>query len=390
MRYAVAALGFVLLGVCSIAGAQTFTQIYNFQGGSDGGSPYSTVTRDAAGNLYGTTFSSGDAPTCAYPGCGVVYKIDAQGNETALYTFTGTSGDGSNPVAGVVEDAKGNLYGTTKFGGTNGYGTVYEVAPSGAEKVLVSFTGGADGGIPNGGLVIDKAGNLYGTTFNGGSAGYGTVYEVSASGTFTTLYSFPDAAHGMYPNAALLRDSAGDLYGTTQYGGASDRGTVFKLDSAGNETVLYSFSGADGAYPESQLAMDSSGNLYGTTIEGGASNSGTVFRLTPGGTEAVLYSFGGSPDGAYPTSGVVLDAAGNLYGTTYHGGTGNGNTAGMVYRIDPAGNETVLYMFQGIYDGAYPIGGLTLSPDGKTLYGTAEASGTFGSGDVFQIALPQQ
>jgi len=390
MRCAIAAFGFTLLGVCSFAGAQTFTQIYNFQGGSDGGSPYATVTRDAAGNLYGTTFSSGDAPTCNYPGCGVVYKIDPQGNETPLYTFTGTAGDGSNPVAGVVEDAKGNFYGTTKYGGTNGFGTVYEIAPSGAEKVLVSFTGGADGGIPNGGLVIDKAGNLYGTTFNGGSAGYGTVYKLSASGALSTLYSFPDTAHGMYPNAALLRDNAGDLYGTTQYGGASDRGTVFKLDSAGNETVLYSFSGADGAYPESQLAMDSSGNLYGTTIEGGASNSGTVFRLTPGGAETVLYSFAGSPDGAYPTSGVVLDAAGNIYGTTYHGGSGNGDTAGVVYKLDSAGNETLLYSFQGMYDGMYPMAGLTLSPDGKSVYGTAEMGGTFCCGDVFQVTLPQQ
>src|SRR6185437_4995983 len=178
MRYAVTAFGLVLLGLCSVAGAQTFSQIYNFQGGSDGGNPYAGVTRDAAGNLYGTTYSDGNF-NCPNGGCGVVYKIDPQGNEIPLYSFTGTP-DGANPVAGVVADAKGNLYGTTKFGGAKGYGTVYEVSPSGAEKILVSFTGGADGGIPNGGLVMDKGGNLYGTTFDGGSAGFGTVFKLSA------------------------------------------------------------------------------------------------------------------------------------------------------------------------------------------------------------------
>src|SRR6185437_9401206 len=391
MRYAVTAFGLVLLGLCSVAGAQTFSQIYNFQGGSDGGNPYAGVTRDAAGNLYGTTYSDGNF-NCPNGGCGVVYKIDPQGNEIPLYSFTGTP-DGANPVAGVVADTKGNLYGTTKFGGAKGYGTVYEVSPSGAEKILVSFTGGADGGIPNGGLVMDKGGNLYGTTFDGGSAGFGTVFKLSASGAFTTLYSFPDMAHGMYPNAALLLDDSGDLYGTTQYGGVSDRGTVFKLDSAGRESVLYSFSGADGAYPEAPLVIDGSGNLYGTTTGGGNSDLGTAFRLTPGGIETVLHSFTGSPDGEYPISGVVLDSAGNLYGTTYQGGRSGGagfgsSNAGVVYKIDAAGNESLLYTFQGMYDGQWPIGGLTLSPDGKSLYGAAEMGGSFCCGDVFQITLP--
>jgi uncharacterized repeat protein (TIGR03803 family) len=391
MKFLLKSFGLALLVVTSFAEAQTFNQIYSFQGSSDGGHPFSNVVADAAGNFYGTTFSAGNFSTCSYPGCGVVYKVDSSGNETPLYTFSGPPADGANPVAGVIRDAAGNLYGTTAYGGTNGYGTVFEVDSAGVETVLRTFTGGTDGGIPNGGLVRDHAGNLYGTTYAGGSAGFGTVFKVSAAGAFRTLYSFPDRAHGTNPNAALLRDNAGSLYGTTQYGGASNRGTVFKLDSSGNETVLYSFLGSpDGAYPQSQLVQDAAGNLYGTTTEGGSSNNGSVFKLAPAGAEMLVYSFGGSsggssPDGSYPMAGVMLDAAGNLYGTTFRGGSSS--NAGTVFKIDPLGHETLLYAFQGSFDGASPAASLILNQNATSVYGTGENSGFGCCGVVFQVTL---
>jgi uncharacterized repeat protein (TIGR03803 family) len=386
MKFLATTFGLTLFAFASLAKAQTFTPLYDFQGGSDGANPFSTVVRDAAGNLYGTTFNGGNLQTCAYPGCGVVYKLDAAGNETPIYTFAGPPGDGSNPVAGVITDAAGNFYGTTKYGGASGYGTVFQISPTGVEKVLRVFTGGTDGGILNAGLIRDKSGDLYGTTYAGGNSGFGTVFKIDHSGKFTTLYSFPDRAHGTNPNAALLRDASGNLYGTTQYGGDANRGTVFKLDPSGDQTVLYSFSGTpDGAYPQSQLVADPDGNLYGTTTEGGAANAGTVFRLTLSGTESVLYNFAGSPDGAYPTAGVVRDTAGNLYGTTFRGGS---SSTGVVYKIDPLGHETLLYSFRGSFDGASPAAALLLDPKGTSLFGTAEHSGYACCGVVFNVSLP--
>jgi uncharacterized repeat protein (TIGR03803 family) len=394
MKFALTPLSLVFLALTSFAEAQTFNQIYSFQGGSDGGNPFSNVVADTAGNFYGTTFSGGNLSTCAYPGCGVVYKVDSSGNETPLYTFSGPPSDGANPVAGVIRDAAGNMYGTTAYGGANGYGTVFEVDSAGVETVLRTFTGGADGGIPNGGLIRDQAGNLYGTTYAGGSAEFGTVFKITAAGVFQRLYSFPDRAHGTNPNAALLRDNAGNLYGITQYGGAANRGTVFELDAAGNETVLYSFLGSpDGAYPQSQLVRDSAGNFYGTTTEGGSSNNGSVFKLAAAGAETVIYSFGGSSsgtsggssDGSYPTAGVVIDAAGNLYGTTFRGGTSS--NAGTVFKIDPLGQESLLYTFQGSFDGSSPAASLILNQNATSVYGTGESGGFACCGVVFQVTL---
>jgi uncharacterized repeat protein (TIGR03803 family) len=184
----------------------------------------------------------------------------------------------------------------------------------------------------------------------------------------------------------LQLDSAGNLYGTTQYGGAFNRGTVFKLDQSGSETVLYSFTGGtDGAYPQSQLIWDGASNLYGTTTEGGASNNGTIFKLAPAGTQTALYSFAGSPDGAYPMAGVIRDTAGNLYGTTFRGGSNS--TAGTVYRLAANGTESLLYSFQGSFDGASPAGSLLLDPSATSVYGTGENSGFGCCGVVFQVTL---
>src|SRR5882757_6360843 len=352
MRTALSIAGSVFLVLASLAQSQTFNQLYSFQGSSDGGHPFSNVVRDTAGNTYGTAYSGGNfGGNCNYPGCGVVYKLDPAGNETVLYTFAGPPSDGANPVAGIVTDSAGNLYGTTAYGGSNGYGAAFKIDPAGNETVLHNFTGGTDGGVPNGGLVLDSAGNAFGATYTGGSSGFGTVFKINAAGVFTSIYTFPDRAHGTSPNASLQLDSAGNLYGTTQYGGAFNRGTLFKLDQSGSETVLYSFTGGtDGAYPQSQLIWDGLSNLYGTTTEGGASNNGTIFKLAPAGTQTALYSFAGSPDGAYPMAGVTRDTAGNLYGTTFRGG--NNSTAGTIYKLDASGTESSLYSFQGSFDGA--------------------------------------
>jgi uncharacterized repeat protein (TIGR03803 family) len=388
MKLLLKTLGMAVCALASLAPAQTFHDIYYFNRYPDGGNPWATPILDTAGNLYGTTYGGGnlDQGHCDFNGCGVIYKVDANGQETPLYAFNGKP-DGQFPVAGVVTDAAGDFYGTTAYGGVNGYGTVFKVNAAGVETILRSFTGGADGGVPNGGLVIDKQGNLYGTTFSGGSAALGTVFKVTSSGEFSTIYTFPDLAHGGHPNAALTLAS-GDLYGTTQYGGAANRGTVFSLELAsGTETILYSFSGMpDGAYPQAQLVFHG-GELYGTTTEGGLSNNGTIFRLTTAGAETILHNFGNSPDGSYPTAGVVLDKAGNLYGTTFHGGNGFPGS-GVAYKVDTAGNETILYTFSGGFDGQSPASGLILNPAGTTVYGAVENSGLDCCGAVYSVTLP--
>lgn len=248
---------------------------------------------------------------------------------TVLHSFTGSTADGANPTAGLVRDPAGNLYGTTAFGGlTNcsvfgdvGCGTVFKLDPSGNETVLHMFTG-ADGAFPAGGLLMDAAGNLYGTTVNGGSAGFcrnfgcGTVFKLDPSGNFTVLHAFVESSDGGNPTAGLIIDAAGNLYGTAGFGGDFGPGAVFKLDASGNETTLHSFSGPDGREPSAPLIMDAGGNLYSTTFRGGAADLGNVFKLDPSGNLTVLHDFTGLADGGNPAAGLIMDAAGNLYGTT--------------------------------------------------------------------------
>ena len=248
--------------------------------------------------------------------------------KSLLYSFNNQSGDGDSPLAGLIMDPQGDLYGTTMFGGSYGDGTVFRVTPDGAETVLYSFTdSGVDGSNPTGGLVIDKGGNLYGTTASGGANGGGTAFKLTSDGAEAVLHSFcsqPNCADGYYPTAGLMMDSKRTLYGTTIYGGADGAGAVFELTSVGVETVLFSFclnmNCVTGASPYAGLIKDRAGNLYGTTAYGGGNADGTVFEVTPGGAETVLHSFGSaSGDGTTPYADLTMDSKGNLYGTTVTG-----------------------------------------------------------------------
>jgi uncharacterized repeat protein (TIGR03803 family) len=384
--------------------AQTpiFTVLHAFTG-SDGAFPISGVLRDAAGNLYGTT-SAGGQVTCSNVSdlCGVVFKLDTIGKETVLHSFTGKA-DGAHPAFGSVLRNAGNVYGTTFAGGSTncangGCGVVFKLASTGKETVLHSFTGRADGANPLAGLIRDNAGNLYGTTFAGGSAacagGCGVVFKLSPTGTETVLHRFTGGVDGANPLAALIRDNAGNLYGTTQSGGAFHRGVVFKLDMSAKETVLHNFTGgADGSAPAAGggLVRDSAGNLYGTTNGGGGSTicadgCGIVFKLAPTGTETVLHRFRGGADGAHPAAGLVRDSAGNLYGITASGGGlgCGGQGCGIIFRLDATGKETVLHRFTAGKDGAGPDGGLVRDSAG-TLYGTAQNGGALRLGVIFKI-----
>jgi uncharacterized repeat protein (TIGR03803 family) len=303
------------------------TVLYRFAGMPDGQNSTGTLVRDSAGNLYGTTQNGGT------DGHGTVFKLDTTGTETVLHSFANGPTDGGYPSAGLIRDAAGNLYGTTPSGGTSDNGTVFKVDSTGVETVLHLFTNVPDGASPNAGLIRDAAGNLYGTTIAGG-VGYGTVFKVSSTGVETVLYSFTGGTDGLVPEGGLVRDSAGNLYGTTFYGGVSNFGTVFKLNTTGLETVLYSFTGGgDGQNPQAGLVRDTAGNLYGTTEFGGTSNLGTVFKLDTSGIETVLHTFTGtSTDGRQPFAGVTLDTAGNLYGTTFGGGAFG---FGIVFKLTP-------------------------------------------------------
>jgi uncharacterized repeat protein (TIGR03803 family) len=238
------------------------------------------MVRDLQHNLYGTTSGFNGAY-----GNGAIFEVSPTGVLTILYQFSGGA-DGSNPNS-VVHDTEGNLYGTTYGGGASGYGTVFELTPNGKKTVLHSFTGGTDGSYPAAGLLRYSTGDLYGTTTGGGN-GYGTVFKVTKTGVETVLYSFTGGADGYYPVAALVRDANGNLYGTTVFGGTHGDGTVFKVTKTGVETVLYSFTGgADGNEPDAGVVFDKQGNLFGTTVNGGIANShcldgcGVVFKIVP-------------------------------------------------------------------------------------------------------------
>jgi uncharacterized repeat protein (TIGR03803 family) len=322
----------------------------------------------------------------------VVGMLAVQSTQAQTYkvlrSFGGPKGQFPNG-AGVIRDTEGNLYGTTYRGGTSNQGVVFKLSPTGKETVLYNFTGDADGGEPLGGVIRDANGNLYGTTSRGGNLkcpfgngpGCGTVFKLDPTGKETVLYIF-EARTGSVPIAGVIQDAQGNLYGTTSQGGAHGAGVVFKLSTIGKETPLHSFAGGtDGSEPRAGLIRDAEGNLYGTTFMGGdpACSSGlgcgTVFKLSRTGKESVLYSFTAGADGGYPEAGVIRDADGNLYGTTAD--RGGANDDGVVFKLDPTGKETVLHIFTGGTDGAGPAG--VIQDAAGNLYGITETGGGDGN-----------
>jgi uncharacterized repeat protein (TIGR03803 family) len=375
-------LAFLSTFLLTVAGpivAQTESVLYNFTGEPDGAQSSSGLILDGNGNLYGTTNGGGQW------GNGTVFEISPGGAERVLYSFNGGV-DGLSPTASLLR-ANGKLYGTTLKGGANSFGTVFSLTPTGLETVLSSFTVGDGGGYPEGALIWDKQGNLYGTNsgFNG-AYGNGAVFEISPTGVTTILYEFSGGEDGLCPYGRLVIDANGTLYGTTYRGGASGYGTVFELTPGGTEIVLYSFTGGvDGSAPVGGLLRDGNGNLYGTTSGGGSFGYGTVFMVTAAGTKTVLHNFNAT-DGYYPTATLVRDSKGNLYGTTVFGGS---HGQGTVFRLNRAGIEKVLYSFSRGADGGSPEGELILDKQGN-LYGTTAWGGNFncvdGCGVVFKVS----
>jgi uncharacterized repeat protein (TIGR03803 family) len=366
----------IVLGLATLATAQTFNTLYNFTGGSDGGTPFAGVIQDSSGTLYGTTFRGGN--NGCFRGtaqCGVVYKLDTTETETALYSFSGS--DGAGPIGPLVRDMDGNLYGTTAYGGRNDYGTVFKIDTAGNHTVLHKFTGGADGCSPEQGLIISKSGGLFGTTYGCGANRGGTIFKINRAGKFTVLHTFTGgSADGAGPAYGHLKmDRFGNLYGVTSNGGAHDGvGVVYELNKDGTFTVLYSFvfNYGDGWYPDGSVAMDKFGNLYGTTLSGGSATCGTIWKVSKKGKETILHTFGlSSSDGCSPFGGVVRDPKGNLYGVTDGGGA---TGAGALYQLSPKGEFTLLCSFGSGSDGTYPVGEVLRTASG-TLFGTTAGGG---------------
>lgn len=373
-----------------LAQAQTFTILHEFTGYPDDGAFPSGVILSPDGTLYGTTFIGGNVRSAnqCLDGCGALFKITTDGIETVLHNF---GAGGALPGDGVIRDAVGNLYGTTSDGGAAKRGTVYEFSSDGSYVTLHSFNSSSDGYAPETGVIRDSAGNLYGTTSRGGArhglTEGGTIYKLTPGNVVQVLYRF-HSSRGVIPFSSLIRDAAGNFYGITRDGGdpnctsGSGRGcgVVYKLSPSGKQTVLHAFSGApDGASPYGRLVRDLEGNIYGVTFEGGSFNQGAIYKIDPSGNETVFYSFSG-PDGAYPTSGLLLDGSGNFYGNTRGGGE---FTYGAIFKLDTSGQETVLHSFNG-FDGLYPNSELAMDKAGN-LYGTTEAGGTAEGGIVFKL-----
>jgi uncharacterized repeat protein (TIGR03803 family) len=373
------------------------TVLHNFESESDGASPYAGLV-SVKGALYGTTTDGGAS------GDGTVFRITTSGEESVIHAFTGGS-DGANPYGGLI-DVNGTLYGTTLSAGgsgcySTGCGTVFKITTSGKESVVYSFKGGAgDGAFPQAGL-IDVNGTLFGTTTEGGTKNYGTVFKVTTSGKESLLHSFAGGTDGVTPLAGVT-NLKGTLYGTTELGGTgtcsglegAGCGIVFKVTPSGTERVLFTFPGttANGEFPFAGLSAVK-GTLYGTTLNGGTSNIGVVYKVAPSGAQSVLYNFKDSSGDGNEPYGDLLDIKGTLYGTTAQGGSAS---AGTVYKIATSGAETLLYSFAGYpSNGGSPTAALT--DVNGTLYGTTDEGGNsdacynsfgpFGCGTVFSLSL---
>ncbi len=397
-------LAFLSVAILSLvfeASAQTEQKLYDFcsrTGCTDGQYPNVKLVRDPKGNLIGTTTSGGAHNQ------GTVFRISPTGVEKVLYSFCAqqSCADGASPFDGVIMDKNGNFYGTTYSGGAHGLGTVFKISAAGVETVLYSFCGVVgcpDGANPYAGLVMDTAGNLYGTTLGGGSLNNGTVFELTPTGSEIVLHAFLNTPDFATPYGGLVRDTLGNLYGTTWFGGANGAGGVYEVTPSQTETRIYDKWCAlpctqDGSSSGATLIL-SKGNLFGTSVLGGAFGHGLVFEVNVRTKkETILYSFADAPaDGTAPFAGLLIDTAGNLYGTT----TGGGGTAcggglqdgcGAVFKLAPSGTgwtESILHSFANdATDGVNPFGALIIDSQ-SNLYGTTRLGGLNNSGTVFKI-----
>jgi len=391
----------------SMVAAQTYTVIHDFTGGGDGEAPYTGLTIDAAGNLYGTTVAGGNN------GAGVIFKLKRGGSGwqlTPIYTFTGGA-DGASPQGRVAIAADGTLYGTTAAGGLRrcsgvGCGTVFHLRPSAfaprsvltpwSEDVIYAFSG-TDGYLPQGDLTFDAAGNIYGTTIGGGAFNMGAVYKLARAGggwTESVLYSAQDDDNGYEPYGGVVMDPAGNLYGVFQFS-RTGLGTAYQLSASGSgwmEQTIHHFdlSGNNGAEPIGGLILDASGNLYGTTLYGGDFLPGGVaYQLTPssgGWNYQTIYSFLNGDGG--PEDKLMMDADGNLYGTAFTAGAfGWGSVFKLTHSVG-GWTMTALHDFCAsdfpCPDGARPMSNVVMDAHGN-LYGTTTLGGAFGNGVVWQI-----
>ena len=387
-------LATTMLAIWSVApsasGSITLTTVVSLST-TNGTHPSASLVMANDGNFYGTTEYGG---TGGGTGFGTVIKMTPAGALTTLVSFKNSNG--AYPTAGLVQGGDGNFYGTTSAGGTNGgFGTVFKITPAGALTTVFSFDN-INGAKPYGGLAMDASGNFYGTTGYGGpytdqdanGLGYGTVFKISADGTFTSLYAFTGGDDGYYPLTGLVLGSDGSFYGTTAeadtFGDpAYGAGTAFRITSGGALTSLASFNYTNGANPYATLVQASDGNFYGTTYNGGAANAGTVFQLTSTGALNTLASFN-NDNGANPQAALVQGADGNFYGTTEQGGT---NDYGTIFQMTPAGALNTLLSFNYFSNGADPTAGLVQSTNG-TFYGTTYTGGSRGYGAIFNLMVP--
>ena len=380
------------LTLTTAASAQTYKVLSRLAGNTNGFTPSAGLTRDASGNLYGVTYDGGDLSCYGAngTGCGVVFKLSASGQFTVVHTFTGS--DGAAPAGDLLLDSQGNLYGVTTMGGAIGYGAFIKIDSAGNETVLHSFAG-PEGASPSGPLTRDAQGNFYGVA-DGGSLGFGAVYKMDPSGNVTVIHNFLDFPNdGAGPVGGVLFDAQGNLYGVTLQGGTYKNGTIYKIDSSGNETVLYNFTGAsDGSQPSS-LIRDAKGNLYGTAGIGGAGcdhlGCGVVFKLSTAGKQSVLFTFKGYPSGGADPVALFRDSSGNLCGTTFGGGTLSSGGYGTIFALSPSGQLKELFNLTPAL-GALP-GGRLISDQAGKLYGVTSEGGDLkrcngvGCGVIFEF-----
>jgi len=411
----VLAAGVLTLAVAFLLAPITWAQgnykvLHSFEGTPNAGEPSGGVIFDASGNLYGMTTGGGGPDCTQYNGCGTVYMLgfnsDGSWTESVLHSFTGKADGGTPWVTSLTFDQVGNLVGSTFWGGergcaaNHGCGTLFMLSPTGdgdwTETVLHSFSGSKDGANPAGDVMFDTAGNLFGTTELGGAYGDGVAFAATPSdGKWAdrVLHAFTGGKDGAQVVSGFTMDGQGNLYGTARSGGNYGAGVVFRATptpTGWSKTVIYEFrGGSDGSTPQGDLTIGSDGNLYGMTRAGGSScDCGTVFRLTQqlsgSWTKEILHTFNGN-DGSTPWAGVVTDSEGNLYGTTYYGGTGpSGVVFELTQNIDGTWTETVLHNFSGAEDGGNSQAAVTLDPQGD-IYGTTRYGGAYGHGVVFEI-----